>query len=199
MSRTKLVALVCAVALGGGIYAVVVAADPEAEAGTRKAAAVDPIAWTPGPPPPADPPPPAAAVVAPTPARAAAPAPRRFEPYPSDPAELLRALRPLQEEVEAGLASLDSRRSCQLGGAVLDLSLETGEGEVFIRDAALKALPGESDPAGADHDATATAQEEVTDGPALQCVNEAIKGKTLRAPSARPGRSWRTFYRPGAR
>jgi hypothetical protein len=125
------------------------------------------------------------------PGRAAAPA----AAYPTDPAALVRALEPLQGEVEAALAPLSA--ACPLGDAFLDLSLESAAGVVYVLEATLKTMPG--DQPLDEHDVNAATPLEVTDPEAVRCVRERIEGATLAAPSARPGRAWRTFFhRPPA-
>lgn len=136
-------------------------------------------------------PPPARVTVAPL-ATAPAPAAMEASGYPTDPAALVRALAPLQREVEDALAPVAAR--CALDGGVLDLSLETGVGDVLVVEARLRAAQ-EASPAD-EHDVNAATPSELTEGEALRCVKERIEGAILPVPSARLGRSWRTFYRP---
>lgn len=118
--------------------------------------------------------------------------------YPKDPAALLRALRPLQREIEDGLASLDSAGRCPLRGALLQLTLESGDGEVYVRQVAVKRAPPAQDEPPADHDPAVGVAEDSTDEALLRCVRESMDGRTMRAPSARPGRRWQTFYKQAA-
>lgn len=126
-----------------------------------------------------------------TPAPQAKASAKASEPYPSDPAELVRALRPLQREVDDGLASLARWGHCHWGDTFAQLELETREGEVLVRGVELRQRPQATD---ALHDAAAMAAEPVQDGEAATCIVSALRGKTFHAPSARPGRRWQTFY-----
>ncbi len=133
------------------------------------------------------PPPPAAASVA-TPAAT----------YPKNPAQLVRALAPLQREVTAGLASLDRSSGCAWGELFARLTLVTGEAEVKVEAIEVLRRPPPPDPDAPDHDPAAFAPREVTDEAAAACVRLALADKSWPAPSAKPGRRWQTSYAPGA-
>ena len=143
----------------------------------------------------------AAAAVAISPARTA-PAPvaaraRESEPlarpWPTDPAQLVRALAPLQREVSEGLEGLDRAGGCRWGDMFARLTLSTGDGEVKVEAIDVLRRPPPPDPDGPDHDPAAFEPREVTDEAAASCVRQAM-ARSFRAPSARPGRRWQTSF-----
>jgi hypothetical protein len=124
------------------------------------------------------------------PAPAAAPAPASA--YPSEPARLLRALEPLLRDVDHGLATLDAHSRCPLGALALGLSLETGDGEVTIKEVGVRPRPAEAEGATPE---SASANDQA-DAATVACVRGELLGRSFRAPSALPGRRWEMSWLP---
>jgi hypothetical protein len=154
----------------------------------------------PAPPPPQSVPPPGAAAVAlprpetPTGTPQPSTQPRGVEPppamaLPTDPAQRLRALQPLQHEVRVGLDDLEVRSGCDLGEVMLALTLETRDREVRIVEAEARRRVVEPE-------VHAEIVEGEVDEAVARCVRDRVRGMVLWAPSARPGRRWETFYSP---
>jgi hypothetical protein len=76
----------------------------------------------------------------------------------------------------------------------VQLTLETGSGEVLIRDMRVKPRPADRDLTIADHDPTIEEAEDVVDEADARCIYDAMQARTFPAPSARPGRHWQTWY-----
>jgi len=149
-----------------------------------------------------EPAPPAAQAptAAPAPAGPAAAAARKEAPedapYPKDVTELLKALQPMQAEVAAELTALDEHSRCHFHRVIVQLTLESGRGEVLIKDVVVKPRPVEGEQ---NAEASAAAAEQVVDEADARCVREAMEGKTLPAQSARKGRRWQQWYWPSPR
>lgn len=130
---------------------------------------------------------------------AAAASPRSRAYYPSDPAQLVRALAPLQREVSDGLTGLDRDGRCNWGDLFASLGLATGDGEIQVESVEIRRRPPPPDPDAPDHDPAAFASQEAGDAPGAACIRDMFAGRSFRATSARPGRRWQTFYSPALR
>lgn len=201
MRRTKFVTLGACGLVGLGAIALyrVLGGDsrvPPAPSATGTAPAPSPEP-APEPPPPAVPPqapPPVAAPALAPPVAVAARREAEAEPYPKDLRQLVKALQPLQAEVAAGLAALDSRSRCRFEKVAVLVTLETGRGEVLVKEVMIKPRPAERRP-GADVDGPETGStDDAVDEADARCVREALEGMLLGAPSARTGRRWKQWY-----